>query len=396
MRVLHIIPSISPLRGGPSQAVLSMVGALRGQGVDARILTTNDHGTHIQPAMPLYRWHTVSMSGHEIPVIAFPRWNPPAHALREFCISTDLIDWLSRFSSEYNLVHVHALFSYTTSMAMVRLRRQGTPYILRTIGQLNSWSLTQSRLRKKLFLSLFDQANINGASALHFTSEFERRESSRLTGTAYNFVLPLGVQSLELEASTLAHDSRREAPPSVLRFLYLSRIHPKKQLPLLFEALHRLRVENPARDWQLDIAGDGDADYVDYLQRLTENLGISDLINWHGHVAGLVKQSLLVHSDWFILPSFSENFGISVVESLGVGTPVILTPGVAVAEDVVKYGAGIVSESTVDALSQCLQRCLDPPDAFMQKAAKRLAEERYSWPSICKNLIIEYEKASQA
>lgn len=78
MRVLHLIPSISPLRGGPSQAVLAMAGALRRRGVEASILTTNDHGPGLLQDLSLGRWH----ERHGVPVLAFGRWSPPGASAR--------------------------------------------------------------------------------------------------------------------------------------------------------------------------------------------------------------------------------------------------------------------------------------------------------------------------
>lgn len=396
MRVLHIIPSISPLRGGPSQAIMSMVGSLRDQSVDARILTTNDHGSEIQKSMPLGSWHTRIEGGQEIPVLAFARWNPPIRALREFCVSNSFIDWITEHSNEYDLVHVHALFSYTSSMAMAKLRRTGKPYILRTIGQLNSWSMTQSRIKKQMFLSLVDRANILGATALHFTSDFEQSESTQISGNTYSFVLPLGVNEIHTDESAWTSSSMKEQKSETRRLLFLSRLHPKKQLPLLFSALQQLKKDNPDKSWQLDIAGEGDPLYLESLQELSKSLGISEHVVWHGHVTGSTKLLLLKQADWFVLPSLSENFGISVVEALKSGTPAVLTPGVAVAADVERFGAGYVCQPTIEGLSVCLERCLDPPDSKMKSAAKKLAEERYSWASISKQLIIEYERAIHA
>ena len=136
------------MRGGPSQAVLSMVAALRQQGVDASVLTTNDNGLDVQAAMPLDRWHEKEVLGQIVPVLAFSRWTPPVRAVREFAVSPGLSRWLNTNAKKYDLVHVHALFSCTTSLGMADLRRQGVPYVLRTIGQLNRWSLNQSRSRK--------------------------------------------------------------------------------------------------------------------------------------------------------------------------------------------------------------------------------------------------------
>ena len=387
MRVLHLIPSISPLRGGPSQAVLSMVAALRQQGVDASILTTNDHGPGVQAAMPLGRWHEQEALGQAVPVLAFGRLNPPVRAVREFAIAPGLTSWLGNNARRYDLVHVHALFSCTTSLGMAQLRRQRVPYLQRTIGQLNRWSLSQSRARKQLFLKLLDRANLQGARALHFTSEAERQEAGDLHLATPSFVLPLGVPQLPLA---------RQAIPSAdgpTRLLFLSRLHPKKQLPVLLDALAALKQCHPARPWQLDIAGDGDPEYLQHLKQHCNALGLNPQVNWHGFVAGAAKQQLLQQADWFVLPSASENFGIAAAEALMAGTPVLLSPGVALAADVQAAQAGIICEPTVEALAACLEKCLEPPSLPMRQAARQLAEQQFSWGSISRQLIGHYEVA---
>ena len=388
MRVLHLIPSISPLRGGPSQAVLSMVAALRQQGADASILTTNDHGSGVHLGMPLGRWHQQEALGQVVPVLAFGRWNPPVRALREFAIVPGLNRWLGQNTRHYDLVHVHALFSCTTSLGMAQLRRQRVPYILRTIGQLNRWGLSQSQVRKQLFLQLVDRANLQGARYLHFTSEAERGEAGDLHLTTSSYVLPLGVSSPP-DISLCRQPAGDTIRPT--RFLFLSRIHSKKQLPLLFEALAVLKQRHPARSWQLEIAGEGDSEYLHQLQRHSVSLGLAPQVQWHGFVEGEAKQALLQQADWFVLPSASENFGIAAAEALMAGTPVVLTPGVALAADVQAAQAGLVCDPSVEALAGCLEQCLEPPPLRMRQAARQLADQQFSWSSISRQLIGHYE-----
>ena len=395
MRILHLIPSISPLRGGPSQAVLSMVAAQREQGVDAQILTTNDNGPGIQSLMPLGKWHDHEALDKAVPVLAFGRWSPPVRAVREFAISPGLSRWLGNHAKSYDIIHVHALFSCTTSVAMAQLRRQGVPYILRTIGQLNAWSLSQSKARKQLFLKLVDLANLQAAKALHFTSDAERLEVGALKLNTPNFVLPLGVTPLD-SWSEIDPAAANWVQGATTRFLFLSRLHPKKQLPLLFEALVQLNQRNPGRCWQLDIAGDGDPSYLQELRQRSRQLGLGEQLQWHGQVAGEIKQSLLRQADWFVLPSASENFGIAAAEALMAGTPVLLCPGVALAADVEAAGAGLICEPTPAALARGLESCLEAPSLSMRTAARRLAEERYSWPAISRKLIQHYEELLRA
>ncbi len=393
MRVLHLIPSISPLRGGPSQAVLAMVAALRQQGVDAAILTTNDHGPGVLTTMPLGRWHEKEAVAQAVPVLAFGRWSPPFPPVREFSLAPGLTRWLGRHAGDYDLIHVHALFSATTSLGMAQLRREGVPYLLRTIGQLNTWSLQQSPGRKQLFLKLVDRANLEGAAALHFTSEAEQQEAAALHLNTPSFVLPLGVPSTITGAQGESQGQGGvQDPASPTRFLFLSRLHPKKQLPLLFEALAQLQQQSPSRPWRLDIAGDGDPAYLAELQQRARQLGIAAQLHWHGFVAGAAKQALLQAADWFVLPSASENFGIAAAEALMAGTPVVLCPGVALAADVEAAAAGLICEPTIAALTATLECCLKPPSATIRQAARRLAEARYSWPAISRQLIGYYEE----
>lgn len=385
MRVLHLIPSISPRRGGPSQAVLAMTAALRRRGVDAAILTTDDDGSHRLP-IPLGRWHRRG----GVPVLAFPRWSPGAPALRplrEFAVTPPLVCWLRRHLREWHLLHVHALFSFPCTAGMVVARRQRVPYVLRSIGQLQHWSLAQSAGRKRLLMRLIERRNLAGAAALHFTSEAEQREAMALGLATASFVLPLGVELpllLDLPAEPRA--------PGPVRFLFLSRLHPKKQLPLLLHALAALQRRRPGAIWRLDIAGEGEPSYGQELQRLAERLAIAERLTWHGFVTGEAKAALLRQAHWFVLPSAAENFGIAAAEALASGVPVILSPGVALADSVIAAGAGLVCQPTSTALADGLEACLQPPSAAIRSAARQLAGQHFSWGAISEQLIDQYSQ----
>ncbi|MEX1322626.1 MAG: glycosyltransferase, partial [Synechococcaceae cyanobacterium] len=177
MRVLHVIPSVSPLRGGPSVAALEMVAALRRAGVDARLLTTDDHGPGRLGDLPIGQW-----TEHQgVPVLALRRWASSLAAVREFAIAPGLRRWLRANGGGFDLLHVHALFSYPSTTAMAFARGAGIPYVVSTIGQLCVWSLQQRGRRKRLYLRLLERTNLEGAAALHFTTAAERDEA-RLLG----------------------------------------------------------------------------------------------------------------------------------------------------------------------------------------------------------------------
>jgi len=362
------------------------VAALRQQGVDASILTTNDHGPGLDSSLPTGHW--IERQG--IPLIAFPRWSPPVHALREFAISPGLVHWLNSHLRNYDLLHVHAIFSFPSTWTMREARHAGVPYLVRTIGQLSPWSLGQSRIRKQAMLTLVEQRNLNAAAALHFTTDAERDEAAPLGLRPRAFVLPLGVQPNRTEPTGIGRNARPTEQPT--RFLFLSRLHPKKQLERLLEALALLNHQAPDAAWELRIAGRGDSAYEQQLRQLSDALGIAKRCQWLGHVEGQRKERELMEADWFVLPSAAENFGIAVVEALAAGTPAILSPQVAVAAMVESAGAGLISDSEPTALATTLNGALGGPTPATRLAARSLAEQRLAWPGIAKSLVNTYSE----
>lgn len=382
LKVLHVIPSISPRRGGPSQAAIEMVSALRLRGVDASILTTNDDCDSLLTDLPTGSWTTYS----GVPVLAFPRWSPPMGALKDYTYSSPLNRWLPDNIRKFDLLHVHALFAYPSTMAMMHARRARMPYLLRTIGQLSPWSLAQSKLRKQLMLYLIERRNLDAASFLHFTTPLERDECFTAFRKSFpSLVLPLGVRL----PSLLPEDNFRK---DGLRLLFLSRLHPKKQLEVLLKALALFQSAAPQIPWQLDIAGSGEPAYIASLQKLTTQLNLSHRCRWLGHVQGDAKTTLLQQADWFLLPSAAENFGIAVVEAMAAGTPVIVSPQVAVADLIAGAGAGIVCPSEPAALCQVLLSHFHGPSPAMRLAARSLAESTFSWSSVADQLEKSYFK----
>jgi glycosyltransferase involved in cell wall biosynthesis len=274
-------------------------------------------------------------------------------------------------------------------MAIARLL--GVPYVLRTIGQLDPWSLQRSTGRKGLLLRLIERANLEGAAALHFTSEAERREAAALGLSTPSFVLPLGVEAPPAPAQrSAAATAPPVTPPGPTRFLFLSRLHPKKQLPLLLEALDLLRGRNPAAAWTLAIAGSGEPAYQAELRERARQLGLAERIEWLGFVQGEAKWRELRRADWFVLPSASENFGIAAAEALAAGTPVILSPGVAIAEAVAAAGVGRLTDPNPEALARTLSECLLPPSVQLREQARHFTADTYGWEPIVRHLREHY------
>ena len=386
LKALHVIPSISPKRGGPSTAVLAMVDALREVSVDAAILTTNDHGPDQDLGIKTGHW--IEWNG--VPIIAFPRWRPPCRAVREYAFSPALNIWLASHIHNYDLLHIHAVFSYPSTSAMAQARLQRIPYIVRSIGQLSPWSLSQSAGRKQLMMKLIERRNINAARAIHFTSTAERDESLPLRLKPKSLVIPLGVPYFNAQLNLT------QSSNSIVRFLFLSRIHPKKQLDKLLQALALVKNHHPEYRWQLRIAGSCDSTYATLLQNQAAKLGLTNNCQWLGFLQGDNKWRELQNADWFVLPSAAENFGISVVEAMAAGTPVVISPHVAIAATVEQAQAGIITPSDFASLSNALLKAMNSSSESMGLAARTLARQIYSWTSIATKLKSSYLDIARA
>ena len=380
MKVLHIIPSISYKRGGPSTAILNMVRYLRTEGVDAAILTTNDNTDYRDNTWPIGRWIWIS----EVPIIIFPTINLELKILKEYLISPSLSCWLIRNIKNYDALHVHSIFSYASTTSMLIARLYKIPYTVRTIGQLNSWSLSQSRCKKILMLFFIEKANLNKSYAIHVTSNFEKQDVRLICRHKTILCLELGVDIPNKDIHLIQSSNQ------VTRFIFLSRIHPKKQLNLLLKAFSMLHKKNLEKSWHLFVVGDGESHYVSSLKQLALEYGISDFINWMGHLDGEEKTNLLKQSDWFVLPSISENFGISAVEALAHGVPIIISQEVGISDVVREYHAGLICGDSLN-LEDALSIALEGASMDMRFAAIRLAEERFSWKRIAFKLACFYK-----
>jgi glycosyltransferase involved in cell wall biosynthesis len=393
MKILHIIPSVSTLRGGPSQAVLEMVWELRQQGIDAAIVTTNDDGDGLLD-VPLNQWIDYPINATDrsqaVPLQFFSRFSPQITAIREFAFSFSLTAWLWQHIHEYDLLHIHAIFSYPSTIAMAIARAQKTPYIIRPLGQLCQWSLAQSAQKKQTYLRLIERQNLHHAQALHFTSHQEQQEAAALGLSTPSFILPHGLAlPSPLSGATTQLREWLQLPPDQPIILFLARLHPKKGLDALITALGELSAER----FQLVIAGNGTAEYeAELLQRVTA-AGLQDRTHWVGFVSGDRKQILLQGADLFALPSHSENFGIAVLEGMAAGLPVLITPGVALAEWVQTQNLGWVVAQSPDAIAEAVTNFLQQPqqaEAMGQAAAEAVRSE-FAWQSIIAQLIQHYQ-----
>jgi len=383
MRILHIIPSVAASRGGPSEAVLQMVKEQVRQGLDARILTTNDNANALLD-VPLQQW--TEFEGAQVCFLS--RWSPSVSAIREFAYSATFSDWFKANARNFDLVHIHAIFSYVSTRGMQLCRKFNIPYVVHALGQLEPWALTQSKLRKLAYLALIERRNLEGAGFIQCTWESEAKSISLFNLNATLRVVSLGVCLPNLEQRERRDKEPQSRGSSELDLIFLSRIHPKKNLEVAIRALAKTENNNI----MLSVAGDGDSIYVEELKALVNKLGLEDRVRFKGLVLGQDKHDFLSDADLFILPSKSENFGIAVVEAMSYAVPVIVSPDVAVSQAVAKSQGGKVLKADESVICEALDFYAEHPDALKQEGqnARAYVEEHLSWEITVKRLIRHY------
>lgn len=383
MKILHVIPSIAKVRGGPSEAVIGIVKSLRSSGVNVEIVTTNDNGSELLD-VPLNQW----IEYEQVPVYFLPRFFLP---MKEFIFSGAMTQWLWQHVREYNLIHTHYLFSYVSTCAGAIARQQKVPYVVSTIGQLHPWALAQSRRKKEIYTFLLERRNLNRAAAIHCTSMGEAEDVRNFGIATPTLALPLGVDAPRgwPGVKQKLHDIY-QIPATTPIVLFLSRLHYKKRPDLLIESLARLTEQNS--EFHLILAGSGEPEYLNYLHNLVSSKGLTSQTTFAGFVSGEDKDILLQGADIFVLPSFSENFGVAVAEAMAVGLPVIVTPNVQIAAEIATEQAGLVAEGEVESMSGAIARLLQSPELRQQLGSngQRLARSRYSWKAIATNFETVY------
>jgi glycosyltransferase involved in cell wall biosynthesis len=402
MKILHVIPSLSPELGGPGQVALNLVNSLRTLNVDVEIVTTNHSisGTLEVPINQRTDYIFDAENSLSAPVWFLPYTPPP---LKEFIFSKALTGWLWRNLPSYDLVDNHYLFSYSSTCSAAIARWNNIPYTIRTMGQLTPWALAQSATKKRLYTFLIERHNLQRASGIHCTAPAEALDVRKLGIDSPTITIPLGVVApapIENAKEKLHHTYG--IPSEIPTFLFLSRLHHKKQPDLLLKAAKQFLAKQPCH---VILAGKGEPQYIEQLKNLVEMLNIENHVTFAGFVTGYDKNLLLQGADVFVLPSHSENFGIVVAEALISELPVIITSGIQISAEINAANAGLVVEGEVLALSSALHQIVTNPRLRdeLRRNGVHLAKSRYSWiaiaqelSSVYKNIISEKEHKKTA
>ena len=376
MRILHAISGIDPRNGGPTNALIGFASAQRRAGLDVRVISTWRERDAFRSAERL------EALGVGVRMVGQAYGKLSRHPALEQNLVAEI--------STADVVHIHAMWEQMQYVAGRVAQRLNKPYVCTPHGMLDPWNMKKSRLAKQIFLALRMKKNLQNASLLHFTTTIEQQAVARFNLRPPSIVEPLGLDASEYADLPPAGEFRRRHAKLGDRpiILFLGRVHYGKGLELLIPALARMQ----GRDAMLVVAGPDADGYSATVNKLAPS--VLDRVLYTGMVAGREKLAALVDADLLCLPSYHENFGLAVIESLACGTPVVISDQVNLHPDVSAAGVGGVVRLEVDALAGELDRWLQ--DRALRDAAAARApafvRQRYDWNEIARRWVDHYAK----
>jgi glycosyltransferase involved in cell wall biosynthesis len=371
MHLVQVVAGLEWAHGGPAYSVPRLNRALCEAGVDARVFSSNVPGIPANDA--------------DDAVIMFRRQFGLTFGLRKLQMSTDLKRRLLDPAEKIDILHSHGLWRLPNLYAAHAALKREVPHVVSVRGMLSETALGLSKRSKHLFWTMGQKRALETTACYHATSEMELEHIRRFGITGPIAVVPNGVDLPTVSGRA----ATRNLKSGLRTLLFLGRIHPIKGIDTLVEAWSRVSPHFP--DWRLRIVGPGDASHVELVRRQIHNNSVSR-VTLEGAMDGEAKFEAFANADLFVLPSQSENFGLTVAESLACRRPVIVTKGAPWA-GVVTQGCGWWVDHGVDAMVAALETSLATPDAELDAMGLRgeaWVRAAFSWNGIGQEMARAY------
>lgn len=361
MKVIHYIPTIDRNWGGTT-AYMQLLANELGKLTELHIFT---HASENPVDIQNCQIHNLATIKH------------PTEFKRQFQFLIKEI--------QPDVFHVNGCWTPGCALTQKWAQEIGVKIVLTPHGMLEPWILARHYWTRKVpALLLYQKAAVKKADCLHATAVSEKENLLKL---GYNHRIEIIPNGIEVDRISLKNNWKRKK-----RILFLSRIHVKKGIEFLLEAAAILK--DKLEDYVIEIAGEGEKEYIAQLKQKAKELQIESLVQFCGGVYGNQKWKLFQEADVFVLPTFSENFGIVVAEALACGTPVITTKGTPWKElgtTHCGWWTEIGTQPLADALNKFLQLSTQELEA-MGRNGRKLIEQKYSSRKMAEDMVELYHK----
>ena len=377
MRVLHVIANLLPEKGGPPRTAIEMCQQLAAAGCSVSLFSGDSGEPSRMPG---------AIPGVDLRIFE-TRW-------RRWGWSPAMAAALNSTAADYDVIHIHSVFLHHTLAAAAAARRAGVPYLIRPHGSFDPWLRRRGRIKKWVYNTLLEQQVLDGAAAIHYTTEAEKDLAHTAMGIrAPAVVIPLGIDT-ELRSRLPPRNIARalwNIPLHQHVVLFLGRLDAKKGLDLLIAAFARAKRDVPTL--HLLIAGPESPQYTGVVDRELRKANIESSTTLTGMVEGEQKLAALAAADVFVLPSYTENFGLAVVEAMGAGVPVVVSNAVNTSDVIIQHNAGWVTTHDTDEISAAILCALRNPLEARARAtrAQDLVVGQFTWAMTAARLHAYYE-----
>jgi glycosyltransferase involved in cell wall biosynthesis len=296
-------------------------------------------------------------------------------------------DALAEFGA-VDVLHDNGIWLPHNHQFAVLAARRHIPRVVSTRGMLEPWAFHHKRLKKWLAWQFYQRRDLQRTRLLHTTAAQEAHNLQSFGLGVPVCMIPNGVDLPDIESRQAAVLQARGAGQQTA--LFLGRIYPVKGLPMLIEAWARIRPRN----WRLQIAGPDEAGHRAEVERAVSIAGLRGTVSFIGPVEGEIKSSTYFNADLFILPSYSESFGLAVAEAMAHGLPVLTTKGTPWS-GLAARGCGWSVDATVEGIAQGLQQAAaQDPAVLRAMGAKGRAwvAADFCWNSIANKFLGAYEQ----
>ncbi|MCX6702716.1 MAG: glycosyltransferase [Candidatus Wolfebacteria bacterium] len=386
MKILHITPAYSPAYryGGPIKSVHELNKWLVKKGVDVTVYTTDIDGKG-NLNVPLGK--EVIIDG--VKVFYFPV------AWRFWQYSSAMRQALQKNIKDFDLVHITSVFLSASTIGAYYAKKFKKPYIISPRGSLMKETFRKGYLKKKIYTVLLEKRNLEGAAGIHFTSEMEKDE---YVGMGFPLKREVVIQNgLDKEGlgkeSTPDFRKKYGIPEDKKIILFLSRISWKKGLDDLIPAFRIVREKED--DVILVIAGGDDEGYRKETEKFISDNDLQsgrDVV-FTGQLLGGDKNAAYKEAGVFVLPSYSENFGMVILESMYFGLAVVSTATTAIAQQLPADAVMIVKKDKKEIADAIIKILRDPNLAKkMGVVGRKAVEKEFSWDKIAEKFIRRYNE----